>query len=366
MRPFERMHRGMGIGGWLTNFKRVGLLHMPKEKALELTVGDFEHFDTYITRRDIQNIRSMGMDHIRIPFDQVVIEELASPGSYREKTLRHLDDAICWSMGEGLDVVINLHRALGCYMEFGDGAMLLHDEALQARLVRLWEMLEDRYHSLDIAFELVNEIYSDEPEPWNDLVEHCVKALRAKNPTRRIIVGPVCWNNPERLPQLRVLDDDYVGYTFHFYGPHTFTHQRTTGIVAQYAYNREIPYPGDSSYYKDFAVFSGGDPSEYDEWPVVGRAYVEHCLRYAAEFKGVHPDKFLWLGEFGTIRHARLQWRESWMRDVIRFAIQHDIPYSVWNYLSTPYDCNKFSLVTDDERRIVSPEMLRIIQGDVG
>ena len=79
MRPFERMHRGMGIGGWLTNFKRVGLLHMPKEKALELTVGDFEHFDTYITRRDIQNIRSMGMDHIRVPFDQVVIEELPRP-----------------------------------------------------------------------------------------------------------------------------------------------------------------------------------------------------------------------------------------------------------------------------------------------
>ena len=41
------------------------------------------------------------------------------------------------------------------------------------------------------------------------------------------------------------------------------------------------------------------------------------------------------------------------------------MPYSVWNYLSTPYDCNRFSLVTDDERRIVSPEMLRIIQGHV-
>lgn len=35
------------------------------------------------------------------------------------------------------------------------------------------------------------------------------------------------------------------------------------------------------------------------------------------------------------------------------------------NYLSTPYDCNRFSLVTDDDRRIVSQEMLRLIQGKI-
>ncbi len=351
----------MGIGGWLTNFKRVGFIQ--KEKALDLTVGDKEHFEKYITRWDIQNIRSMGMDHIRIPFDQVVIEEVGKPGAYREETLRHLDRGIEWSLAEGLDVVINLHRALGCYSEFGDGAMLLNDRSIQDRLIRMWEMLEDRYHGLDIAFELLNEVYSDEPEAWNKLAERIIKALRVKNPKRRVIIGPVCWNSPDRLAQLRLFDDVYVGYTFHFYEPHTFTHQRTTINQQQYAYNREIPYPGDSSYYKDFAVFCGGDPEVYKKWPVVGREFVEYSMRGAAAFKAAHPDKFLWLGEFGSIRHARLAWREAWMRDVIRFAIEHDIAYSAWNYLSTPYDCNKFSLVTDDERRIVSREMLRIIQG---
>jgi hypothetical protein len=37
----------------------------------------------------------------------------------------------------------------------------------------------------------------------------------------------------------------------------------------------------------------------------------------------------------------------------------------VWNYLSTPNDGNRFSLVDDDERRILSEEMARIIRGEV-
>ena len=67
MNPFEKLHRGMGIGGWMTNYKRGRFL--PEEKAFNLSIGDREHFERYLTRWDMQNIRAMGMDHIRIPFD---------------------------------------------------------------------------------------------------------------------------------------------------------------------------------------------------------------------------------------------------------------------------------------------------------
>ena len=40
--------RGMGIGGWLTNYKRFNVL--PEDKRLLLTEGDFEHFDRSFTR----------------------------------------------------------------------------------------------------------------------------------------------------------------------------------------------------------------------------------------------------------------------------------------------------------------------------
>ncbi len=51
------------------------------------------------------------------------------------------------------------------------------------------------------------------------------------------------------------------------------------------------------------------------------------------------------------------------MCDVISLLNENGIPYSVWNYLSTPNDGNRFSLVDDDTRAILSPRLLRIIQG---
>ena len=78
---FKGFERGMGIGGWLTNYKRFNVL--PDKWRMKITVGDMEHFRSYITEEDVKNIADMGLDHIRLGFDQIVIEE--SPYKYREE-----------------------------------------------------------------------------------------------------------------------------------------------------------------------------------------------------------------------------------------------------------------------------------------
>ena len=88
-------------------------------------------------------------------------------------------------------------------------------------------------------------------------------------------------------------------------------------------------------------------------------------MQPAFDFVAAHPDKFLWCGEFGTIRHANITWRENWMRDMISLLKEYDIPYCVWNYLSTPNDGNRFSLVDDDRREILSENLAAIIRGEV-
>ena len=72
MKQWPGFEHGMGIGGWLTNYKR--LQSLPEERRMQLTVGDFEHFASYITRDDIRYIRSLGMDHVRLGSDQIVLE----------------------------------------------------------------------------------------------------------------------------------------------------------------------------------------------------------------------------------------------------------------------------------------------------
>ena len=73
MKKFVGFERGMGMGGWLTNYKRFHLLSENKRDIL--TVGDLEHFQSYITERDVQYIASLGFDHIRLGFDQVVLQD---------------------------------------------------------------------------------------------------------------------------------------------------------------------------------------------------------------------------------------------------------------------------------------------------
>ena len=57
-------------------------------------------------------------------------------------------------------------------------------------------------------------------------------------------------------------------------------------------------------------------------------------------------------------------YRENYMRDVISICRENDIPYCVWNYLSTPNDGNRFSLVDDDTRKILSERLGKILIGE--
>jgi len=353
--------RGMGIGGWLTNYKRFNVL--PMNQRLLITEGDLEHFDTYITEADVKNIKAMGFDHVRLGFDQIVLEE--KPGVWRERTFRKIDEFIGWCARHELNVVLNMHKAVGNYCDIAEGASLLDDEKLQSRFIALWLEIERRYHEKpDLAFELLNEVRDVDAGKWNALADRTLAALRAKNATRWIVIGPTHWNNPPALPRLKVWDDPRVVYTFHMYGPFEFTHQRGVLQSAPLAYNRELVYPCDDvERYRGYHRFHG-NTNAYPNVTRIDRRVLEDIMAPALEWTKAHPDKILWNGEFGTIRHAPKASRVAYMRDVVRFCKAHGIPWCVWNYLSTPNDGNRFSLVDDDTRRILSPELLRACLGE--
>lgn len=360
MAEFQGFSRGMGIGGWLTNYKRFNVL--PTEWRFPLSVGDFEHFETYITRRDIEYIASLGMDHIRLGFDQVVIEE--SPGVYRDSIWKLFDNFIGWCEDSKLNTVLNLHKAIGNYCDIPEPVALLDSPELQQRFINLWIAFEKRYADKPaIAFELLNEVRDVAPGLWNDLAQKTITALRKLNPHRKIIVGSISWNSPAHLADLQLYDDPNIIYTYHMYAPGEFTHQRGVLQAPQLYYNREMPYPCDIERYRDFQRYVFGQENCYENFERMDKEFLRSEMQPAFDFAAAHPDKILWCGEFGTIRHCRLAYRENYMRDIISLLKEHHISYCVWNYLSTPNDGNRFSLVDDDTRTILSPELARIIAG---
>lgn len=362
MKRFIGFEHGMGIGGWLTNYKRFNVL--PLDRRLCLTIGDMEHFATYITEDDIKYISELGMDHIRLGFDQIVFEE--SPYNYREEIFEHIDNFIAWCKKYNLNVVLNMHKAIGNYCDIKEEVELLDDDELQNRFISLWLAFEKRYcNDNSIAFELLNEVRDVNPQKWNNLAEKTVNAIRELNKERLIIVGSTSWNSVHTLRHLKLFDDEKVAYTFHTYDPFEFTHQQGVLQAAPLYYNRKMPYPYEIERYRDYHKTVFNNPNAYANLEKMDINHIRNSLKPAIDFINQNPDKILWCGEFGTIRHADIKWRESWMRDVITVLKENNIPYCVWNYLSTPNDGNRFSLVDDDNRKILSEEMAKIIRGEV-
>lgn len=363
MKKLDHFQRGMGIGGWLTNYKRFNVL--PPDKRMMITIGDMEHFRNYITEKDIAYIAGLGMDHIRLGFDQIVVE--TSPYEYRDEIFAILHNFVGWCHKYNLGIVLNMHKALGNYCDILEERGLFQKQALQDRFIALWLKMEEEFSDdSSVIFELLNEVVNATAEDWNILAEKTISAIRLKNRDRRIVVGCTDWNNPPALPLLRIWEDENVIYTFHCYEPHEFTHQRGVLQAQHLLYNRDMPYPCDDiERYRDFHRVIHGKDNAYPSLQRMDISFLRHYLAPVKEWIDTHPDKILWCGEFGTIRHAKLEWRENWMRDMIAILKEWDVPYCVWNYLSTPNDGNRFSLVDDDYRRILSDELHRIILGEI-
>lgn len=350
---FSEFKRGMGIGGWLTNYKRFNVL--PQDRRLVLSPGDLEHFATYITRRDIDYIASLGFDHVRLGFDQIVLEEAA--GKYRGTIFTLLDDFCHWCAEANLGVILNLHKAVGNYCDIAETETLFGTPALQERFVDMWKAMESHFADRPgIVFELLNETRDIAPEEWNSLAERTIETIRQLNASRRIIIGSTCWNHCGKLRFLPGFDEN-TGYAWHFYAPFEFTHQRGVLQADPLYYNRSMFYPGDIEPYRDYQRFVHGKERTYGNYHEMGIAFLRDSMQDAFDFAAAHPDRFVWCGEFGTIRHAPPESRVNYMRDIITLLKEHNMPYCVWNYLSTPNDGNRFSLMDDDSRRILSPAL---------
>lgn len=136
-------------------------------------------------------------------------------------------------------------------------------------------------------------------------------------------------------------------------------------------YNRSMEYPATTQKYVDFvklkeAYWNRPFANPYEGFDRVDKEYLRHSMRPLRQMLEQYPNVRLYCSEFGVIRHCDITYRENWLRDVISLFTELDIGYGVWNYLSTPNDGNKFSLVDDDKRLILSETLAKIIRGEVG
>ncbi len=318
MRTIDGFRRGINLGGWLSQCSH--------EKA---------HYDSFITEEDIRTISSWGLDHVRLPIDYELIE--TAEGETKEDGCNYIDACVSWCKKHGLRMIIDLHKTAGYSFNdaFGDANSLFCSEALQSRFVNLWERLAARYANEQdtVVFELLNEIVEEENSgPWNALAKRAVEARRKYAPGTPIIIGGIQWNSVRGVKLLDVPNDDNVVYTFHFYEPFAFTHQKAYWVA-------EMP--------KDFGIGYPATMEEYRRaYDIIGekaeQIFRSGCTNMGAELleamfmeaieAAEQKGAALYCGEYGVIDQAPAEDSVRWYRDMHRLFEKHGIGRAAWTY----------------------------------
>ncbi|MCQ2529355.1 MAG: glycoside hydrolase family 5 protein [Saccharofermentans sp.] len=328
MRQLEGFVKGINLGGWISQYEKF----------------DKHHFDTFITRKDIEKIASWGLDHVRVPVDYEVLE--MEDGSIRENGYEYLDNCLVWCRKYGLKMIIDLHRAYGYTfdpMNSDDKEKFFLDSDLQERFYKIWDVISKRYaeDSDDVAFELLNEIVSRNIyKEWNEIALNCISVIRKNAPNNWIIFGGTDYNSVNAIPNLPNVDDMKVAYTFHCYDPFMFTHQGCHWVDTM-PRDFRINYPASLDAYrlKDTTL----SENEVGGLKVFAQAFDNERIT------AIDPSLFeiifepaiktceernipVYVGEYGVIDIADYQSKINWLKDINSVFEKYNMARSYWSY----------------------------------
>lgn len=233
--------KGINLGNWLNpegymfHFKEVSSFRLIDNTFKELLGADearkfWKTFrDNYITKEDIHFIKSLGLNHIRVPFNFKLFLVEDHPEIFLEEGFKRLDDVIKWCREENLYVVLDLHAAPGG--QTGDNIddswsypFLFENEDAQKTTILLWEKLAARYKNekIVVGYDLLNEPiphFYENKEELNKLLEPFYKkltsAIRRIDKNHIIFLGGAQWNTNFKV--FGAPFDKNLAYTFHKY-----------------------------------------------------------------------------------------------------------------------------------------------------
>lgn len=313
-----KLNRGINLGGYLSQCEHNEV-----------------HYQTFIGESDIRKIVDWGFDHVRLPIDYEVFEE--ENGETKEAGYFYVDRVVDWCKQNNLNLVLDLHKAYG--YDFNDAGdtdknNLFTNKELQNRFIGLWKKIAARYMKYDfVAFELLNEVVEEENAVlWNALISDTVEAIREVAPVTPIIYGGIQWNSAKTLKLLEKPKDKNIIFTFHFYEPLLFTHQKAHWVAAMDK-NKTIDYPESMEYYRTLSKPLGyqGEIVCKAKSTVMGTPFIEEMVLEAIE-AAKEAGVSLYCGEFGVIDKAPWTDTLQWFKDVDEVFRKHQISCAVWNY----------------------------------
>lgn len=178
--------------------------------------------DTYITQKDIKQIKAMGFDSIRVPLHWKYFDGDGAEG------FRLVDQIVKWSREEGLYVILDMHAApggqTGTNIDDSYGwPWLYEDAAMQQKTIDIWRHIAAHYRNEKtvLGYDLLNEPIPNYPEMMHlnsklePLYKRIAAAVRAEDKNHALILGGAQWDG--NLALFGMPWDKNVIYQVHTY-----------------------------------------------------------------------------------------------------------------------------------------------------
>ncbi len=292
-----------------------------------------EHLVGWVTADDIALIKSMGFDHVRLSVNPEPMMRHNAADQIPQEYQGYLDDAVKMILDHGIAVIIDMHPE----SEFK--AKLVQQDSYVEQFSDFWRALARHYASYDpemVYFEVLNEPEFRDRYRWAGVQAKLAASIREGAPQNTIIAAGANWSDVDDLLAMTPLSDSNVIYNFHFYDPHTFTHQGATWGANYWHFETKLAYPAEMANAQKVAA----------EQPDAGNRLT--VLRYAldhwdANRIGVEIGQAaewarrwnvpLTCNEFGAFRRVTdPQDRARWLHDV-RSTLERDgIGWNMWDF----------------------------------
>lgn len=322
MRQFEGFMHGINICGWLS----------------QRDSNQQSYVDSFITEDDIRKIAQAHLDHIRIPLDYWVLE--TENGQPLENGFRYLDNAVSWCRRYGVNIILNIHDIYGYNYNTSirnpDEQNFFHDRRSQERYYRLWENIVDRYSSNTdmMAFEIIKDNATSEvKDEWNSISSVVFQRVRRIAPKAWIIMGSV--RDGDNIMYPSGLSDDHTVYSFHFFDPVPFTHQKAYWLDNM-PMDLDVHYPASVDDYlridRECGLLDATD-GDLRTLPgnLRGRQIIDSLIRPKAEMASA-ADVPLYCCSYGVIERAPSEDTLRWVQDVTSVFNEYGIGRALWNY----------------------------------
>jgi endoglucanase len=274
--------------------------------------------------RHLDTLRETGFTTVRLPVRWSAHLAPDPPYTIDRAFLERVDGLVSAGLRRGLQVVLTVHHF---------AAICADPDRHAVRLLAIWSQLAERYAGTDrrLHFELLNEPSGAMTDRhWNRLLADALAVVRAVDPERPVIAGPVRWNIVDALPGLELPADEHLTATVHYYSPFRFTHQGAGWLEGADAWRGT----------------AWGSQAELDRVS----ADLERAASWAAE-----RGRPLFLGEFGTHDVAQMDDRARWTAHVRREAERLGMSWSYWDFAT---DFGAFDLTRDAWRPSLADALL--------